>query len=346
MLMRKNILLVVCVVLLFGVSCRKADTTFSVPDFPKKGTIASNKINDTLLMTYPFEMFVTDNNIYVLAYVGGTFIQVYDKSDGHYVGSGAVMGRGPGELLAGVNMYYDSKSSTVSVYDNQSRKIVKYLIDEKGSDLFVFQEERSFLGLINPIRKAWPLQDSTYLVNGQVGVEDGDMGRFQMVIGDRLTGSWNSFPLDDMEQCWTFWTTATTISPDHMRFADGTLFGAILETFDVKDNRVTQRGCRMFYPPAIEYQSGVTSPTEQTVFGFTSLCSTNEYIYGVFLGSKDMNDFDNISVFDWDGREVATFDTDCNVLRICCSDSEPGRIYAIAVSPENSFYLVSFDLDI
>ena len=53
-------------------------------------------------------------------------------------------------------------------------------------------------------RKAWPLQDSTYLVNGQVGVEDGDMGRFQMVIGDRLTGSWNSFPLDDMEQCWTF----------------------------------------------------------------------------------------------------------------------------------------------
>ena len=106
--MRKNILLVVCVVLLFGVSCRKADTTFSVPDFPKKGTIASNKINDTLLMTYPFEMFVTDNNIYVLAYVGGTFIQVYDKSDGHYVGSGAVMGRGPGELLAGVNMYYDS----------------------------------------------------------------------------------------------------------------------------------------------------------------------------------------------------------------------------------------------
>ena len=102
----------------------------------------------------------------------------------------------------------------------------------------------------------------------------------------------------------------------------------------------------MFYPPAIEYQSGVTSPTEQTVFGFTSLCSTNEYIYGVFLGSKDMNDFDNISVFDWDGREVATFDTDCNVLRICCSDSEPGRIYAIAVSPENSFYLVSFDLDI
>ena len=55
-------------------------------------------------------------------------------------------------------------------------------------------------------RKAWPLQDSTYLVNGQAGVEDGDMGRFQMVIGDRLTGSWNSFPLDDMEQCWTFRT--------------------------------------------------------------------------------------------------------------------------------------------
>ena len=73
----------------------------------------------------------------------------------------------------------------------------------------------------------------------------------------------------------------------------------------------------MFYPPAIETMGGVVLDTPETVFGFPSLCSTDE---------KNPDDFNNISVFDWKGNEVATYETDCNVLRICCDDNRELRL--------------------
>ena len=60
--------------------------------------------------------------------------------------------------------------------------------------------------------------------------------------------------------------------------------------------------------------------------GFPSLCSTDEYVYGVFINGKNPDDFNNISVFDWEGNEVATYETDCNVLRICCDDNRELRL--------------------
>ena len=79
------------------------------------------------------------------------------------------------------------------------------------------------------------------------------------------------------------------------------------EVFD----HIVCSGSRMFYPPAI---------------GFPSLCSTDEYVYGVFINGKNPDDFNNISVFDWEGNEVATYETDCNVLRICCDDNRELRL--------------------
>ena len=99
------------------------------------------------------------------------------------------------------------------------------------------------------------------------------------------------------------------------------------EVFD----HIVCSGSRMFYPPAIETMGGVVLDTPETVFGFPSLgfpslCSTDEYVYGVFINGKNPDDFNNISVFDWEGNEVATYETDCNVLRICCDDNRELRL--------------------
>ena len=94
----------------------------------------------------------------------------------------------------------------------------------------------------------------------------------------------------------------------------------------------------------MQYLSGTIQNTEETVWGFSALCATDERIYSVFIGDKNPNLFNNLSVFDWDGRELIKYNTDCLVLRICASTQEPNKLYGIAFSETHEFYLVSFSL--
>ena len=333
---------VLIIVLIMAGACSGHDVRpYSPPDFPERGFLQSHRLTGSLQMQYPLSILAVQDYIYVLGSVGDTFVRIYDRVSGEFVRSAVRRGRGPGELLMPGNMYYDNETGTICIYDIRQMRLQKYAA---GPDM-EYTGSLDFGWTGNSIRNAWQITENISVVNGQTGMDAGKQGRLQLLSADnRIVGSWNMFPIGDKIQRRTYFNTVFTMSPDRTKLAEGTLFGAILETFDLREAGIAGHGCRMFYPPSIETRGGVVLDTPETVFGFPSLCSTDEYVYGVFINGKNPDDFNNISVFDWEGNEVATYETDCNVLRICCSSEDKGCLYAVAVTPDKDFCLVSFNL--
>ena len=126
--------------------------------------------------------------------------------------------------------------------------------------------------------------------------------------------------------------------------AVGTLFGGILEFFQLSDD-INISSTRYFYSPEVNFSGGSLLPTDQTVYGFSALCATDALLYSVMIADKDPNQFNKICTVDCKGNEIAKYQTDCLVFNLCASDTDTNRLYAIAISQEKGFYLVSFDLE-
>ena len=159
-----------------------------------------------------------------------------------------------------------------------------------------------------------------------------------------MSADYNDFPIDTPEERSVWLSPAIAVSPDCKKMVVGTLYGGVLELFDLSKG-IELKAIRKFYPPVVQYLSGTIQNTKETVWGFSALCATDEKVYSVFIGDKNPNLFNNLSVFDWDGRELIKYNTDCLILRICASIREPNKLYGIAFSKTREFYLVSFTFD-
>ena len=78
------------------------------------------------------------------------------------------------------------------------------------------------------------------------------------------------------------------LSPDKSKLVVGTLWGGILETFRI-DKRIENISTRYFLPINIQFIKGTIQPTDQTMYGFTSVQALNDRIWGIGLSMKDSN---------------------------------------------------------
>lgn len=317
--------------------------SYTPPVFPVKKKVNSKRLSDGLIFYYPFDMFIDGDNIFILALSENTWLQVYNKKTGEYVGSFISKGQGPGEVITGAMLYYDPSCRSISIYDETSVKLLTYFISDSSDKLLMFSGEKSFYALDGVVRRAWPLEDSRYLMDGQLRGRLGVQKRFQLVSNDKVINEFNKYAVTSEVEKLAFLSPNISLSPDKEKMAVGTLYGAILELYDISEN-IILRNTRRFYPPILKYFSGTIQNTEETIWGFSTLYATNSNLYTVLIGGKDPNLFNNISVFDWDGKEQIRYETDCSVLKLCSSEEEPNKLYGIAVSEDKDFYLVSFDL--
>ncbi len=339
MLMWKNVLIWLSV--LVTASCANGNQSYDAPVFPETGKLSCNIISGPLSLGYPVALCGYGNNLLVLASSSDGWIHVYDRvngeSKGHYIKSG----RGPGEVLNAVQM--DVVGSELSIFDELSGKMFLYDIDTLSTQMFSFRQDVGFSQYGKPMRQAWKVQDNVYLAFGQIGVTDDELGRFQLLSEDTVLSVYNVFPTStDIEQK-TFLSSFYAFSPDRTKFVNGTLFGAILEAFDVSGSEIHLTGQRMIYPPLIEFQSGVVRHKTNMLWGFSSLCASDSRIYSVFINSDNPNKFDNIAVFDWAGHEIACYDVDYDILRIYYTEDSPDRLYAIVID-NHEYYLAYIDM--
>lgn len=340
--MWKSILLVNISIIFILASCVSSET-YAPPVFPVTKKMDSKLLSDGLIFHYPFDMFIDGDNIFVLALSGDTWLQVYNKNTGEHVGSFISKGQGPDEIITGSMLYYDQFSRSLAIYDETSVKLATYSISDKKENLLILVSEKSFHKFDGVVRRAWSLRDNRYLVDGQLGGKLGVQKRFQLLSNDKVIKEFNEYTVTSEEEKLAFLSPNISLSPDKEKMAVGTLYGGVLELFDISEN-VRLKNIRKFYPPKLRNLSSAIRNTKETIWGFSTLCATNSKLYTVLIGGKDPNMLNNISVFDWNGEEQIRYETDCSVLRLCCSEEEPDRLYGIAVSDDKDFYLVSFDL--
>lgn len=342
MFMWKRVLIINCVSLLLS-SCGDRKSTYSVPAFPVVKELHGDRLSDELIIGYPYDMFVNDKFVFILALLDDHWLQVYDKETGKHIGGFITQGQGPGEVAVAQTVFYDEQHQRLSVFDQTSMKLLFYHLNDDVKKMVSFESERLLHDLGGGVRHAWPLSEKLLLVDGQLGKEADKQKRFQLLSGDQVIAEYNDFPVNLPEERLTFLNPAISVSPDRKKMAVGTLYGGILESFDLADS-IIQKNVKKLYRPIVEMRSGAIRNTDETVFGFSSLCATKEYIYSVLIGNKNPNLFNNISVFDWDGCEVIKYTTDCLVFKICASSTEPNKLYGIAFSENKEFYIVSFTL--
>lgn len=336
-------LIQVAIAIGFLSSCQSKEVVYEKPSFPKTTSVTSHLLTDSALIAYPYGMCVDNRNIYILSLMDDTWIQAYDKQTGAFIGSGVKRGQGPGEVVMGISLFFDSQEDLFYVFDQSQMKLLSYQFD-RDKQTFLFVKDKSFCGGKKVVRKAWALKDDTYLIDGQLGEDTTGLRRFQIYSGEKVSTGYNHFPISEANEHPAFTMASVSLSPDKQKFAVGTLFGGILEQFKL-DKGIKLSSVRYFYPIKAEFSSGMLCPTDETIYGFSSLCATNQWLYGVLIGNKDPNQFNTICTFNWEGQEVAQYQADCLVFALGACATEPNRLYAIAFSQEKGFYLVYFDLN-
>lgn len=321
-------------------SCNQQSEAYAPPVFSTIEEIHSYRLSDELIIGYPMDMFVNESYVFILALADNTWLQVYDKNTGEHIGGFVPKGQGPGEVVTGTTCSYDEEKYIISIFDETSMKLLTYHFNDDIKKSFTFIDEKAFYNCGASVRRVWPLKKDLFFIDGQLGTASEQQKRFQLMLDTEVINEYNDFPVSSYTERLVFMSPTISISPDRQKMAVGTLYGGILELFDLSGN-IELRTLEKFYPPIIQCLSGAIQNTEETIWGFSTLCTTDDKIYSVLIGDKNPNLFNNISVFDWKGRPLIKYKTDCLVLKLCASPKEPGKLYGLAFSENKEFYLVS-----
>ena len=327
-------------------SCTNVDNEYTPPCFPLEKEADTELLSDDLLINYAYGMCVDDKFIYVLALAEDNWLQVYNKCNGEFIGSYIRRGQGPEELTTAISLDLNNKNHTLSVYDESLKKLMIYSIDNSGHEpVLSFGGSKNFAQSEGVVRRAWKLTDDSFLVDGQLGEKNTDQKRFQLLASEEVVDSFNVFPVSKFEERRAFLTPKITVSPSRHKMASGTLFGAVLETFDLSANELECTAIHKFYYPKVKMVGSSVRPEKDMVYGFASLSSTEDKIYSAWVGGHNPDATNNIAVFDWDGCPIVKYRTEQLVFMIATAMDEPDRLYALTYDYEKGFSLVRFSLN-
>lgn len=298
--------------------------------------------DESPLMSYPFDMFVTESMICVLCLMNQQWIHCFDKETGEYLSGHINQGRGPGEMLSCVQMYYDRDSDELYLFDNATERLLTFSISDRSA-VVAYKGEVSFAEVPQTVfMKAWPLSADTILANVQCGSLDISLTRLQIyTIDGQLLETCSDMPALEGDDRYTYQQTSMTLAPDCRHFASLTLFGEILEIYDLYEDTIRHRLEKVYAFPCVDFIDGVLWETDQTVLGFPFACSDNDYIYASMIDGSEADVFDKIAIFDWKGNGVMKVLTDYNVLRL---SSFEDSLYAIVANSANDLFFAKYDL--
>lgn len=341
---RASLLSVIAYVMIVAGFCSCAEN-YNPPTFPEERRMEGRCLTDDLLISYAYGMCVDDDYIYVLALSDNRWVQIYDKESGTYLGSFVGRGSGPGEVSMGQSMTLSKDKKHLYVYDQAQQRLVMYSVSKSaGMPALAFEESGDFYRYNSVVRDVWPLQNS-FLVNGQLGEQDGKPKRFQLLQDNRIMTSYNDFPVEKTEQQLDFLSPRICFSPSYEKMATGILFGGIMEIFDLSDENISLKSLHYFYEPNVRYDSGTILPNAGMRFGFVTMCATEERIYTVLIGDESTKNSNHVSVFDWDGNGVVKYHTGQSLFKLAMSDIEQDKLYALTFEPGEGFSLYVYELD-
>lgn len=313
--------------------------SLEILEFQSTATIQAELISDeSPIIGYPYDFFVTDSELFVLCFKEGKWIHSFDRTSGQELGAYVERGRGPGECMMCTKLYYDNLQNRLYLFDRDVEKIVEYDLNSAGAS---FVTEKSFADVEATVfYHMWPLSEDAYLANSQHGSIEEGLTRFQVYAknGDLLQEN-NQIPHLEGDDRYTYTQSSTSMSPDKKHLVSVTLMGEILDAYDIKGNTIIKTVEKIFSVPNVVYQDGVVRETKDTKWGFPYVSSDNDYIYASLTDGVDPNNYNKIAVFDWEGKGIKKIETDYNVLRLYPSGRD---VFAIVADSQNQLFFAKF----
>ena len=301
---------------------------------------AISQIGAPLELGVPVDLCQEGNFIFVLAYTPDSWLHIYDKNTGKKVSDCLLVGRGCGEGLNLVSMDYYPDKRILYIFDMVLRKTLAYQLDgEKGVARFDHEIQHPD----GVIRKCHHLSGGRFLYEGYL-IGDAKNTRFTLSDGSSAIDTYAQYPgITTEEDQYAFILGRCKLEPSTGRFVSGTLFGAVLECFNLASDTIHPIGVRLLDPPIMDMSGQTIQAKPGTKYGFSTFCFANNLIYAIYLDGLDANEFKTIASFDWNGREKIKYCTDQNILHLCPGE-RINEFYAITSSPEMEFSLSKINL--
>lgn len=333
MLMRYSIV----VILMWCMVGCSMDTSYRKAAFLEERGTEIQQIGEEMMLGAPIDLCKEGDYLFVLAYSPEYWLHVYDKNTGEKVAEAIRVGRGPGEGANIASMDYFVHEKCLYLFDMVLRKTLVYQIDgDTGNAGFREEIQHPVDGVI---RKCHHLDKGKYVYEGFLSGDD-TFVRYTLSDAQNELDTYSTYPnLNSMDDRYAFILGVSKALPATGKLVAATMFGAVLECFDVSGSHIDPVAIRLIDKPELDFSTPVIQMKDGKKYGFSTLCLTKDLIYANYIDGTNPNNFRSIVTFNWHGREKMRYTADRNILRICPGDS-PEELFGVSSSPEMEFSLV------
>lgn len=343
----KKFIFSILVLIFFISSCTQEKIQYTGINIPLKKELKGSVLNTTFIFSSPQEMIIVDSLLIVHdSYNRDTCFHIFNKINGKHIGSFSNKGRGPGEVIFPSSLNYNPKTKTLTTYEANLRKIIKYNIPDVLAQNTTSFSEIKLDSIPFFVLQAIPFNDA-FIIRGNAQV------RFAITdTNNKISHQFDNYPklvIDKEENRAIFnYAPQCVLRPDGSKLATITYIGGVLEIFDVKNNAITSNTIKYFNEPIYKSVEGFKpkwiGTTPLTVVGCDNIYATNENIYCIYEGelTKDNEpEPKKILVFNWDGTPQLQYEIHEGLPNGIAVDED--NLYCIVMNKDYEYQLYKYD---
>lgn len=317
--------------LLSGCIKRDKKEHYKTPVFPRKEVVSFDIVTDSLILpVLVHDIAYKDGRLLLLYGYEMQWLHIYNLQERKLEKSLISVGRGPQEMLYANTFSVNPSKNTLNLFDYQQRKLLSLDCDSIFNNNVVIKE-RIFK---DAYFKVIPKEDNyiTYFTYDP-RFDDRIVRFFLQSAWEETLASFNEYPVSDSSLASAIYTVySLDISPDQTKMASATLYGGILECFDISQDQFEKINTLYVSEPFLKGGKDLLD-WDKTLYCFGDLWTTNELIYAAY-GAKDNKTLTSrIAVFDWKGNPLKLYETD-HVIQRFCIDEKENVVYAIIEAKE------------
>lgn len=267
----------------------------------------------------------------------------YNKYTGKYMCGFGVRGRGEGELIHITGISIDEKTNSMMVGSFNRDEVFVFSLDslEYGEVAVSTQKMKQIMSGRNLLKLGERHYCSVYNSCYRFLLYDKnfniiDSSNFYSPISGSMVNSRRASEL------YYSYCSNCSSKPDGTKFVNLTLSGAILEIFEIGNNKIKHLRTKYYYQPMYDEESGL--PRWDETMGAAGITATNKYIYVVFIDTPNREaPIYKISVLDWEGNPIKQYDLGVDLMRIGI-DEEFGKGYVVFRDDNYEYHLGVFNL--
>lgn len=331
--MRNNF--IITTLLLAGFISCKQEISYQAPTFAEQHPVKVKVLNDQYLFRFAYQPLVYDSLLIVGDMNESANICIFNRYSGQLVKAFGPTGNGPGELVTPTAYSLDYDNGYLYVCDYGQRSVFEYDLKNWDHKTLPTTKKIHLNSPLGDCSQIIHLKDSLFIAKNLFNrFIVGTQGTFSQKILSP-TPDPTHFPTDKDWYALTNSYSCDVASPSGHKFASATLFGGILEIYNVNGNQLSSPTYHYFYEPILDKNDIVYRPNQETIYGFCHLSASDKYLYATVHGKKDPKNLpSSILKFDWDGNPIAEYTCDNISISSFTVDEKAQLIYVIAYNSE------------